>query len=158
MRRYLSSVHADKENQRRKGDTARHEVEEEMAKAVLRYCPKCKHGPFEKDAGCNRVKCPKCKHRHCYACGEAVPEYSNHYGNGKPCPLFEDTKARLKTEAAVAQERIVRQVMEKQPELKPEYVIVDQSLLQRGLNYALNALPGLAPREPAAEGPQAPEE
>ena len=112
-----------------------------MAKAVLRYCPKCKHGPFEKDAGCNRVRCPKCKHRHCYACGEAVPQYSVHYGTGKPCPLFEDTKERLKIEAAVAQERVVRQVMEKQPELKAEDVIVDQSLLVRGLNYAWNGLP-----------------
>lgn len=134
---------ANGENLRTKrGATARHEVEEEMAKAVLRYCPKCKHGPFEKDTGCNRVKCPKCKHQHCYACGESVPQYALHYGTGKPCPLFEDTKERLKNEAAAAQERVVREVMEKQPELREEDIIVDQSLLQRGLNYALSALQG----------------
>lgn len=142
-------VHTNEENQRLKhGAVARHEVEEEMAKAVLRYCPKCKHGPFAKDSGCNRVKCPKCKHRHCYACGAAVPQYAVHYGSGKLCPLFEDTNERLKNEAAAAQERIVREVMEKQPDLSAEDIIVDQSLLQRGLNYAWNALPNLALQVP----------
>src|SRR5437773_5987162 len=125
MRRYDSSFHSNEENQRSKSATARHEVEEEMAKAVLRYCPKCKHGPFEKDAGCNRVKCPKCRHSHCYVCGQSVPHYADHYGPQKPCALFEDTTERLKNEAAAAQERTVREVMEKQPELRPEDVIVD---------------------------------
>ena len=81
-------------------------VEEERTKAVLRYCKKCGHGPFEKDRGCNSVTCPKCRFKHCFICGKPVATYVHHFGPGK-CPLFDDTQARLRSEAARAEKRTI---------------------------------------------------
>lgn len=119
---------------------ARHEVEEAMTKAVLRYCKQCQHGPFEKDKGCNRIKCPKCGYRHCYACGSSVPEYSDHYGGNNPCPLFENTKQRLIREAAEAQERTVREVLQKQPDLSEQDVVIDVAMFQQAGDIPLSDL------------------
>ena len=126
------------ENRRDDASNVRHQVEEEMTKAVLRYCAQCKHGPFEKDEGCNRITCPNCGYQQCYACGSGFVNYEDHYGEGKPCELFENTPERLMNEAAAAQERFVREVIEKEPALRVEDVLVDESLFQRGLNIWRN--------------------
>lgn len=101
-----------------------------MTKAVLRFCPRCKHGPFEKDDGCNRVKCPKCGYQHCYACGKEVQHYADHFGKNKTCILFEVTADRLKKEAAAAQKRTVREILLQQPKLKEKDVIVDETIIE----------------------------
>ena len=128
---------------------ARHEVEEEMTKAVLRYCKRCKYGPFGKDDGCNCVKCPKCKYQHCFACGNEVTDYASHFGQGKPCPLQEDTMQRHKKEAAEAQERTIRKVLEKQPDLREEDVKVES---ENGKSIRRDrgdrTLPNVIPRVP----------
>lgn len=95
------------------------QVEEERTRAVLRYCQKCGHGPFEKDKGCNSVSCPRCHFNHCFICGEAVFTYSGHFGPEK-CPLFDDTVARLGTEAARAEENAIQKLLggDPLPEIK----------------------------------------
>jgi hypothetical protein len=141
----ILNIFSNQENRGTDASTARHKVEEEMTKAVLRYCAKCKHGPFEKDEGCNRITCPKCHSSQCYACGELFVNYEDHFGTGKPCRLFENTPERLRNEAAAAQERVVAEVLGKRPGLKVEDVLVDESLFQRGLNLAWKSLPTRVP-------------
>jgi len=112
--------------------TARHHIEEAMTKAVVRYCPKCKKGPCEKDEGCNSVNCTGCSYRFCFACGEGVGnEYASHFGGDKPCPLFDNTKERLEREAADAQDRTVTELLDTRPELHEADLIVDQSAWTR---------------------------
>lgn len=77
---------------------------------MLRYCKRCRNGPFLKDNGCNAVKCAKCQFKQCFICGKHVLAYEEHFGTGK-CPLFDDTEARLGREAARAEDRTIAQLL-----------------------------------------------
>jgi hypothetical protein len=107
-------------------------IEEERTKAVLRYCKRCGYGPFQKENGCNTIKCPKCRYKHCFICGKPVATYSEHFGKDK-CPLFDDTQARLASEATRAEVRMIRRLL---GEARPEWRMrVEESMTKAVLRY-----------------------
>ncbi|CAK9061080.1 unnamed protein product [Durusdinium trenchii] len=57
-------------------------LEEKMAEAVLRRCPKC-HKPYERTEGCNHIRCP-CGTHSCYLCGQELDKKRpyDHYKDG----------------------------------------------------------------------------
>ena len=71
------------ENKRDHGIEERHIVEEEMTKALIRTCPKCKVAIL-KTEGCNKVICSRCGAYICDVCGKDISKdgYS-HFGPNK---------------------------------------------------------------------------
>ncbi|KAL7748069.1 hypothetical protein RI367_006615 [Sorochytrium milnesiophthora] len=71
---------------------ARHQVEEDMTKAMVRECPKCKKRYLKFD-GCNKITC-SCGTKMCYVCKQVITGYE-HFDDrsrgGAPdkCPLWD---------------------------------------------------------------------
>ncbi|KAJ8678921.1 hypothetical protein QAD02_014708 [Eretmocerus hayati] len=63
-------------------DKARHQIEEAMSKALIRYCHKCQK-PFVKLDGCNKMTCP-CGASMCYLCHQPISDY-NHFERAGGC-------------------------------------------------------------------------
>ncbi|KAG0243702.1 hypothetical protein BGW41_001575 [Actinomortierella wolfii] len=61
---------------------AQHRAEEEMSKALIRECTKCKTR-FFKEEGCNKMTCPTCMTVTCYSCKR---EIRNGYAHFDPTP------------------------------------------------------------------------
>ncbi|KAI1779667.1 hypothetical protein F4818DRAFT_436970 [Hypoxylon cercidicola] len=100
-------------------DRGRHELEEAMTDALVRYCNSCKN-PFLKSEGCNKISCPKCGTKHCYVCRQTVTSY-DHFNNvdrgGRvgQCPLFDNTEERHHAEVQRAEEAARRKVAQDNP-------------------------------------------
>ncbi|GAA6014563.1 hypothetical protein JCM11491_004542 [Sporobolomyces phaffii] len=104
----LSCEEADQES--RMGGV--HAVEDAMAEAMIRSCPKCKLRYFKGEA-CNKITCSKCGTLSCYVCGVIVKDY-NHFdqsapgsagGNSSKCPMFDDTEMRHFNEVEEARKK-----------------------------------------------------
>lgn len=116
-------------------------VEEKMAEAVLRRCPKCKK-PYERTEGCNHIKCP-CGTHSCYLCGMELDKKRpyDHYKDGhvgggtnakdSKCIVYgtpswaENTPEKQKEEA----EKALKQYLQEHPELQE--VAAESSLEKR---------------------------
>ena len=105
-------------------------VEEKMAEAVLRRCPKCKK-PYERTEGCNHIRCP-CGTHSCYLCGMELDKKRpyDHYKDGhlgggtndssSKCivygtPAWAETTANKQREEA---EKALKQYLADHPELQ----------------------------------------
>ncbi|CAG0897083.1 unnamed protein product [Cyprideis torosa] len=93
---------------------ARIEMEEIMAKALIRNCHKCKTA-FTKSHGCNKMTCPNCGAFSCYLCKQPITGY-DHFGatveEGK-CLLTSDDAA-LYSEELQAGARTAQEVLRTQ--------------------------------------------
>jgi hypothetical protein len=111
--------------------SARHAVEEAMTAALIRVCNSCKV-PFLKEEGCNHMRCESCGNEQCFVCSINVTGYA-HFGNGPGmCPLelnSSGTEERQCADVASAQERAVRQNLDKQGGWKEAVIIVDANLV-----------------------------
>jgi hypothetical protein len=107
--------------------SARHAVEEAMTAALVRVCNNCKV-PFLKGEGCNHMRCEHCGNEQCFVCSINVIGYS-HFGN-RPgmCPQEDNTEERLRAEVASAQDRAVRENLDKQGEWTVAEIMVDATL------------------------------
>eukprot|EP00088_Acartia_fossae_P053664 TRINITY_DN6122_c0_g1_i5.p1 TRINITY_DN6122_c0_g1~~TRINITY_DN6122_c0_g1_i5.p1 ORF type:complete len:740 (+),score=192.63 TRINITY_DN6122_c0_g1_i5:286-2220(+) len=87
---------------------ARTKLENAMAEAMIRECPKCRNR-FVKQDGCNKMKC-KCGAVMCYLCKKLISnDYTHFYGHGatpgkNKCPLWSDNDNLHKDEVAKAAE------------------------------------------------------
>jgi hypothetical protein len=99
---------------------AKHLVAEAMTEAVVRKCNKC-HVRFWKEDGCNRMTCRLCKNEQCFVCSRTLEPGDFHFGQ-KSCPMFDDYRARIQTEANEAHDKAIRKILEAQPGLKSEDV------------------------------------
>jgi hypothetical protein len=95
---------------------ARTKLENAMALAMIRECPKCKNR-FIKQDGCNKMICSKCKTIMCYLCKQAITNgYQHFYGHGaspsNKCPLFSDNDKLHKAEVAKAADETKKELGE----------------------------------------------
>ncbi|KAF9975173.1 hypothetical protein BGZ73_001246 [Actinomortierella ambigua] len=102
---------------------AQHRAEEEMSKALIRECTKCKTR-FFKEEGCNKMTCPTCMTVTCYLCKREIRNGYAHFdptpansppGNPSLCRLWEDTKARHEREIREAKEKAIDQLQQENP-------------------------------------------
>jgi hypothetical protein len=99
-----------------------------MTAALLRVCNKCKVPFLKVGDECNHMGCESCGNEQCFVCSINVTGYS-HFGNGPGmCPLFDNTEERLRAEVASAQDRAVRETLDKQGEWTEAEIIVDANL------------------------------
>ena len=71
------------ESKKEHGIEERHIVEEEMTKALIRSCPKCKVAIL-KTEGCNKIVCSQCGAYICDVCAKDITKDGyNHFGPGK---------------------------------------------------------------------------
>src|SRR5579859_1518772 len=110
---------------------AKHQVEEAMTQALVRKCNNCKK-PFLKEGGCNKMRC-SCGNTQCFLCSANVHDYTHfdqrhQYGRKLGCTLYGDTKNILKKEVEEAQDKAVREILEKGGEVEEEDVRVDKEV------------------------------
>ncbi|KAG0261093.1 hypothetical protein DFQ27_003157 [Actinomortierella ambigua] len=124
---------------------AQHKAEEEMSKALIRECTKCKTR-FFKEEGCNKMTCPTCMTVTCYLCKKEIRNGYAHFdptpanskaANPSLCRLWEDTKARHEREVREAKEKALGQLQQENP------YVVDKLRLDV-------PEPGPAPSKPAS--------
>ena len=71
------------ESKKEHGIEERHIVEEEMTKALVRICSKCRVSIL-KTEGCNKIVCSRCGQYICDVCGKDITKDGyNHFGPGK---------------------------------------------------------------------------
>ncbi|GAA5953620.1 hypothetical protein JCM3765_006919 [Sporobolomyces pararoseus] len=89
-----------------------HAVEDAMAEAMIRSCPKCQLRYYKGEA-CNKITCSKCGTISCYICQSIVKDYT-HFdqsapgstnGNSSKCPLWDDTEVRHFNEVEEARKK-----------------------------------------------------
>jgi len=64
---------------------ARNDVEEAMASALVRKCPKCSVASII-ESGCNKMTCPQCRTTWCYLCRGVTDTSTSHWSKG--CSLY----------------------------------------------------------------------
>lgn len=89
----------------------------------MRVCNNCKT-PFWKEGGCNRIVCTRCRNQQCFVCSIDLEGISGHFLDGGSCPLFDDTVLRLYTEAQIARERTLNQLLPPQLQYNELYMPV----------------------------------
>ncbi|GAA5980301.1 hypothetical protein JCM5350_000936 [Sporobolomyces pararoseus] len=89
-----------------------HAVEDAMAEAMIRSCPKCQLRYYKGEA-CNKITCSKCGTISCYICQAIVKDYT-HFDQSAPgsingisskCPLWDDTEVRHFNEVEEARKK-----------------------------------------------------
>jgi hypothetical protein len=102
-----------------------------MTAALVRNCNACKK-PFYKEEGCNQMTCP-CGNKQCFVCSIDVQGY-DHFDrtddNSGPqdCPMFDNTRERLRQEVAAAQIHAVQEAMQERTDLTEADLTVDPNL------------------------------
>ncbi|XP_054261210.1 uncharacterized protein LOC128985602 [Macrosteles quadrilineatus] len=119
---------------------ARKYIEDEMTRALIRICYKCKKS-FIKTDGCNKMTC-SCGAKMCYICRQPIQDYMHFNGPGgdqnKKCPLY-STEKLLHVDAVTAvAKKALEEVTSKNPELKLKY---DPSTLLPSAKSANTSLP-----------------
>ena len=107
-----------REYKREQGFDERHKIEEEMTKALLRMCPKCKI-PIFKDGGCNKITCSRCHSYICDVCGKDISmEGYKHFIRGG-CPQADEIAGarRAADRVKVAEEAARDEVLAANPDL-----------------------------------------
>ena len=107
-----------REYKREQGFDERHKIEEEMTKALLRMCPKCKI-PIYKDGGCNKITCSRCMSYICDVCGKDISkEGYKHFVRGGCSQVDESSGARRAAQRIQAAEESTRlKVLAANPDL-----------------------------------------
>lgn len=127
------------EHKKEQGVDQRHQIEEEMTKAYLRMCPKCKI-PIVKEGGCNKITCSRCRSHICDVCGKDITkEGYKHFG--RQCPQADATfgteRAVQRVKAAETSAR--QQVLSENPDLSAKDLeIVESEAVKRKAEAALN--------------------
>ena len=100
------------ESKKEHGIEERHIVEEEMTKALIRPCPKCKV-PILKTEGCNKIVCSQCGAYICDVCAKDITKDGyNHFGPGK-CAQYD-----YGSQGAMSREKVRVQEAEKAAKAK----------------------------------------
>jgi hypothetical protein len=96
----------------------RQKAEDELAKALIRYCPGCSLALIKEEdgGGCNKMECAKCKTLSCYVCRKDITrEGYDHFasfneqrrgGSSKTCLVYDSTIKRHAEELQHARERL----------------------------------------------------
>jgi len=99
---------------------ARKYIEDEMTRALVRTCYKCKKS-FIKMDGCNKMTCT-CGAKMCYICREPIVDYKHFNGPGgeakQKCPLYSTEKLLHVDAVEAVAKKALEEVISENPDLK----------------------------------------
>uniref|UniRef100_A0A1B6F327 RING-type domain-containing protein n=1 Tax=Cuerna arida TaxID=1464854 RepID=A0A1B6F327_9HEMI len=128
---------------------ARKYIEDEMTKALVRECYKCKKS-FIKSDGCNKMTCT-CGAKMCYICRQPITDYKHFNGPGgsekSKCPLYSTEKLLHEDAVKAVAEKALQDVAVNNPELKlvhdPSKILPSVPNNRTGLPAGVQELPVL---------------
>ena len=145
-------LRCDEVVQKKREDEGRLKVEEALAEAKIRKCPKCMT-PFVKSDGCNKMTC-RCGTKMCYICRQELKgqnpyqhfcqvPHCDHKKCGK-CTLYsnaEEDDEQAMREAGLSAAETYRQELQENGESGPDVNIDVDGIMNTGVLAVVAALP-----------------